>query len=68
MTKRTDSQTVAILKKSAIPTNLFHIPETKEDMDAWIKNMSSSSPTGIAVMVGYNYAMRQVQRILDGEL
>lgn len=46
--------------------NLVVVPLSKAEMDLWIKNMPAESPTGVAVMVGYNYAMNQVRNLLEG--
>lgn len=59
---------IPTLIDSCKTVDVFHTPETKEDMDAWIKAQASVMPTGVAVMVGFNFGMRQVQRILNGEL
>ena len=57
-----------LLKESCVTHSAFYTPEDKNQMDTWMKAQSSTMPTGIAVMVGFNYAMRQVQRILNGEI
>jgi len=68
MTKPTDAETIAKLREVAKTNDHFYTPENKEAMDNWIKAQSSTMPTGIALVVGFNYAIRQMQRILDNEM
>lgn len=58
----------ASVAASCKPVDMFYIPETKKDLDTWVTNMPVEMPTSVAMMVGYNYAMRQVQRIIDGSI
>jgi hypothetical protein len=46
-------------------SDMFYTPETKGDMNSWVAAMPVNSPTGIAVMVGFNYAIRQIERFID---
>lgn len=43
----------------------FYTPETKDEADGWLDVQSSVMPTAIAFMVGFNYALRQVEKQLE---
>lgn len=44
---------------------MFYTPETKADANKWVKAQPLQMPTGVAFMVGFNYALRQIERIVD---
>lgn len=61
-----DTERLQTILLSAKPQDMFYVPESKEDFNKWIKAMPAEMPTGVAVMVGYNYAMQQVRMLADG--
>lgn len=54
------------LYNSIQTVDLFHTPESKEAMTAWLETQATEMPTGIAVMVGFNYGMNQARMLIEG--
>lgn len=49
----------------AYRSTMFYTPEDRDAMDEWLSNMPPQIPTGVAAMVGFNYALRQVEKELN---
>ena len=61
-----DEETMQRLLNSIEPVSLFVTLNTREEADEWIGNQPQDLPNAVAFMAGYNYALRQVQRIISG--
>ena len=59
-------QTIERVRTVAQSRNeMFYTPKDKNAMDAWLKQMPREMPTAIALMIGYNYALKQIENIVD---
>ena len=66
---KSETDILELLKASCKTSGMFYTAETKTEFDAWLANQQKGTPlAGVYAMAGFNYAMRQVQRILNGEI
>lgn len=62
-----DKGKLETLAQMAKTMDLVHTCQTKAEFDAWLANQSSGTPlAGVFAIAGFNYAMRQVQQVLEG--
>ncbi|MBO6814549.1 MAG: hypothetical protein JJ891_06800 [Rhizobiaceae bacterium] len=45
-------------------SDMFYTPETREELENWLEVQPPQMPTGVALMVGFNYAMKQCADVL----
>lgn len=64
---RYEDDKIAMLLEAAKPQDMFYTPENKEAADRWLEGQASVMPTSVSFMVGYNYAMNMVKRVLEAD-
>lgn len=57
------------LRKECEPVDIFYTPKTQADANGWLATYENQPHVTTAFMVGFNYAMYSVQKMIaDNEL